>query len=574
MEVSPSNILVITFTKAAALEMRDRFEALSREKRSSATFGTFHAIFFKMLRLSYDYRASDIIIEEKQNEILKELVQKEGMELEDEKEFISSILNEISSVKGELIDLDHYYSKNCSEEIFKRFYRGYEKRLRQNGLIDFDDMMVMCYELLRKRPDILSAWQRKYQYILVDEFQDINKIQYEIIRMLAKPEDNLFIVGDDDQSIYRFRGAKPEIMMGFEKDYPSAKRVILNINYRSTEEIVRPALCLIDNNEKRFKKEIRTTGIRGKRIVTRVWQDALEENIRIVEEIKTYVRMGYQFRDIAVLYRTNSGPSFLIEKLMEYNLPFRTKEKIPNLYEHWISKNILTYIKVAMGSKERSDFLQIINRPNRYVSRDSMNQPYVSFEELKRYYQDKDWMVERIENLEYDLKAISRMSPLAAVNYIRQGIGYDTYLSEYASFRRMKPEELLEIAEQLRESASQYKTFDDWFHHIKQYGEELKNQVKKREQNPDAISLVTMHGVKGLEYKIVYIIDVNEGVTPHQKAVLDLDMEEERRLFYVAMTRAKERLHVYCVKERYHKRVEISRFVEEYLNGVTVSDIR
>ena len=239
---------------------------------------------------------------------------------------------------------------------------------------------------------------------------------------------------------------------------------------------------------------------------------------------------------------------------------------MPNLYEHWISRNILTYIKIALGSRERSDFLQIINRPNRYISRDSLRNQTVDFGELKSWYGEKDWMVDRIENLEYDLKAVSRMSPLAAVNYIRQGIGYDNFLEEYAGFRRMKPEELLETADQLKESAAGYKTYEEWFRHIEDYAEELKRQASAgKTSEEDAVTLATMHGSKGLEFKIVYILDANEGVTPHSKAALDEDIEEERRLFYVAMTRAKERLHVYAVKERYHKKVEVSRFVEEYL---------
>ena len=562
--VEPSSILVITFTKAAAGEMKERYEKLTGG-RSRVVFGTFHAVFFQILKVCYRYEAADIVREEKRIAFLKELVEKEGMELEDENEFILSVLGEISSVKGEMIELEHYYAQNCSEEIFKRLYAGYENRMRLAGLIDFDDMLVMCYELFKQRPDILSAWQKKYQYILIDEFQDINRLQYEIVRMLAKPEDNLFIVGDDDQSIYRFRGARPEIMLGFEKDYKKAVRVLLDVNYRSTDDIVTPALKLIGHNKTRFEKKIRTLGHRGKPIITRIWQDAQEETTSIVEEIKQYVAIGCSYSDIAVLYRTNSGPRLLIEKLMEFNIPFKTRDAVPNLYDHWIAQDILTYIRLALGSRERSDFLRIMNRPKRYISRDSLNGSQVSFVDLKSFYQDKDWMIDRLESLEYDLIAVSRMSPLAAVNYIRQGIGYEGFLNEYAAFRRMKPEELLETAEQLKESASGYKTFDAWLKHIESFGDELKRQARERRNIADAVTLATMHSSKGLEYRIVYILDANEGVTPHQKSVLDADLEEERRLFYVAMTRAKERLHIYSVRERYHKKVDISRFIGEYL---------
>ena len=562
--IDPGDILVITFTRAAAEEMRERYEALTGGG-SRVTFGTFHSIFFRILKLAYRYTADNIVREEQQMQFVRELAQAGGLEPEDENEFAASILSEISSVKGERIALEHYYSKNCPDAVFRQLYAGYEEKMRRAGLIDFDDMMVLCLELFTERKDILSAWQRRYRYILIDEFQDINRLQYEIVRMLAKPEDNLFIVGDDDQSIYRFRGAKPEIMLGFERDYPGAGRILLDVNYRSTEEIVVPALRLIGENQKRFSKAIHTTGRHGKNVITKLWQDPGEENLAIAREIQLYLQSGVRPGDIAVLYRTNAGPRFLMEKLMEYNLPFRTRDTVPNLYEHWISRNILTYIRIAMGSRAREDILQVINRPKRYISRDAMPDETVSFEKMKAFYAEKDWIAERIESLEGDLRAIARMSPLAAVNYIRQGMGYDEYLIEYAAFRRMRPEELLETADELKESAAGFKTFDEWFAHIDAYKEELLRQAAQRRTETDAITLATMHSAKGLEFPIVYILDANEGITPHSRAMLDEDMEEERRLFYVAMTRAKTRLHVYAVRERYHKKAEVSRFVWEYL---------
>ena len=562
--IDPGDILVITFTRAAAEEMRERYEALTGGG-SRVTFGTFHSIFFRILKLAYRYTADNIVREEQQMQFVRELAEAGGLEPEDENEFAASILSEISSVKGERIALEHYYSKNCPDAVFRQLYAGYEEKMRRAGLIDFDDMMVLCLELFTERKDILSAWQRRYRYILIDEFQDINRLQYEIVRMLAKPEDNLFIVGDDDQSIYRFRGAKPEIMLGFERDYPGAGRILLDVNYRSTEEIVAPALRLIGENQKRFSKAIHTTGRHGKNVITKLWQDPGEENLAIAREIQLYLQSGVRPGDIAVLYRTNAGPRFLMEKLMEYNLPFRTRDTVPNLYEHWISRNILTYIRIAMGSRAREDILQVINRPKRYISRDAMPDETVSFEKMKAFYAEKDWIAERIESLEGDLRAIARMSPLAAVNYIRQGMGYDEYLIEYAAFRRMRPEELLETADELKESAAGFKTFDEWFAHIEAYKEELLRQAAQRRTETDAITLATMHSAKGLEFPIVYILDANEGITPHSRAMLDEDMEEERRLFYVAMTRAKTRLHVYAVRERYHKKAEVSRFVWEYL---------
>lgn len=562
-KVNPSNILVITFTKAAAREMQDRFEKLTEGQIQGVSFGTFHGIFFRILKLAYRFDAGNIAREEQRTQFIRELMDRYQVDVEDENDFISGILGEISAVKGEMMALEHYYAKSCSEEIFKQLYNGYEDRMRRSNLIDFDDMMVMCWQLFTQRPDILSAWQKKYQYILIDEFQDINRLQYQIVKLLAAPRQNLFIVGDDDQSIYRFRGARPEIMLGFERDFPGTKRVLLDVNYRSTSTIVQTAGRLIRQNQKRFSKNIRAEKGAGKEVIRVTYADPREEVEAIAVQIRAYHEMGVEYSQIAALYRTNSGPRLLVEKLMEYNIPFVMRDALPNLYEHWISRNILTYMRAAKEGPDRSFILPIINRPQRYISRDALEGQQISWERVKNFYQDKDWMVDRIERLEYDLTMIRQMAPVAAVNYIRKAVGYDQYLKEYAEARKMKPEELLETADQLQESAAGFKTLDDWMAHMETYKEKLVLQAREREQNPEGVALMTMHSAKGLEYRVVFIPDANEGVTPYHKAVLEADIEEERRLFYVAMTRAKERLHLYSVKERYGKKQEISRFVRE-----------
>lgn len=569
--VEPGGILVITFTKAAAQEMKQRFQALMEGRRLLVSFGTFHAVFFSILKHAYRYDASNIIREEQRIRIIRELMEKYQVEVEDEAEFASGVLSEISLVKGEMLNLDLYYAKNCSEEMFKKLYQGYADALARQRLLDFDDMLAMCYELFTQRKDILAAWQKKYQYILVDEFQDINRVQYEIVRMLAAPEDNLFIVGDDDQSIYRFRGARPEIMLGFTKDYPLAAQTLLGVNYRSTEEIVEAAGRLIRHNKARYPKEIHAKRGKGRPVATVMWGDAREETKGIVKELQDYVRSGYRWSDLAVLYRTSQEPRLLTERLMEYNIPFRMRDALPNLYEHWIALDILAYIRIAgdelakRGKAKRKDVVRIINRPKRYINRESLEGAEIAWNGVKSWYQDKGWMVERVEQLEYDLKMLEKMAPVAAVNYIRKAVGYDDYLREYAEYRRIKPEELFQVADQLQESAAGYGTAQEWFNHMEEYGKQLKEQARASGQDTDCVSLMTMHSAKGLEFPVVYILDANERVTPHHKAVLDADLEEERRMFYVAMTRAKDRLHVYYAKERYGKAQERSRFIDEYL---------
>ena len=569
--ISPSNILVITFTKAAAMEMQQRFLQLMGGKRLPVSFGTFHAVYFQILKYAYNYRAENIIREEKKYEILRNIVHKTELDISDENEFVANLISEISNVKGEMLDVAYYYSKNCPEEVFKKIFREYNDTLIRANLIDFDDMLVMCYELLTKRKDILKLWQDKYRYILIDEFQDINRVQYEVIRLLAKPQDNLFIVGDDDQSIYRFRGARPEIMLNFEKDYPEAKKIILDTNYRSTPEIVAAAGKLIRNNKKRFEKQIRAERENGSKPVILPFDNVYKECNYILEEIEQLIAKGLTYQDMAVLYRTNTNPRTLLEKLMEHNIPFCMKDVIPNLYDHFIAKDIIAYINAAVdfrakGVMKRGDMLRLINRPKRYISRDVFPRAEVNLEDVKRFYQDKGYVLERISKLEYDLAMIRNMNPYAAIQYIRHGIGYEEYLTEYAEYRRMKPEELYDVLEELSEAAKPYKTYREWFKKIEEYGEELKKQARERQEKKDGITLATMHSSKGLEYRAVFIIDANETITPHKKALLPEDIEEERRLFYVAVTRAKDWLYICHCRERYGKETDVSRFVEEMVS--------
>lgn len=570
--ISPSAILVITFTKAAAREMEERFLALQTPEQKKnpqsgrVTFGTFHSVFYQILRLAYRFPAGNVIGENEKRDFFRDFLAKSELETEDEGEFISSIINEISYVKGNCIDLSCYYSQNCPEDWFKRLYSGYEKLLAETGRIDFDDMLTMCFELFRERPDILSAWQKKFHYILVDEFQDINRLQYEIVRMLALPENNLFIVGDDDQSIYRFRGAKPEIMLGFERDYPDCKRVLLGTNYRSTQEIVGMSLKLIAHNQKRFQKELIPFHGSGRPVQLSAYANPFDQMEAVGGLLRQYYEAGIPWKEMAVLFRTGASSGLLSEKLMEFNVPFLMRDAVPNLYRHWIARDLFSYLRLGAGGRSRSDFLRIMNRPNRYLSRAAFEHPEVSFDELAAFYGDKDWMEERIFDLKADLVTIGRLKPQAAVNYIRKSVGYDDYLKSYAEFRRIDPAEFYELADQLQESAAAFSVFAEWEAHAVRYEEELKKQAAEQEkqaQRSDRVTLSTMHSAKGLEFRVVFVIDANEGLTPHHKAALPDDIEEERRLFYVAMTRAKERLHICTVRERHHRKQELSRFVKE-----------
>ena len=567
--ISPSSILVITFTKAAATEMKERFLRLmeqSEEKPQgygNVLFGTFHAVFFNILKLSYGFTAANILREETRYQYMKEIVDRLKLEIDDENEFISGVLGEISLIKNERIALEHYFSKNCAEDIFRKIFASYEQRKRNARLIDFDDMLSYTWELLTKRPDILEAWQKKFRYILVDEFQDINRLQYDILRLLAQPENNLFIVGDDDQSIYRFRGAKPEIMLNFQKDFPTAGRVLLNDNFRSTRQIVNAAGRVIRKNQSRFAKEITARGGEGPGVRILAFEDQQQECLYLLKEMQEYKKNGGAWQQMAVLYRTNTQPRLLIQKFMEFNVPFRVRDQVPNLFEHWIAKNLFCYIRLACGSKLRKDLLPVLNRPKRYMNRECLNDEIICWEYMMDYYKDKPYVCDKIERLQYDLKMLGRMGPFAAINYIRHVMGYEEYLKEYAEFRRMDAEDLMEVLNELQESARAYKTYDEWFAYMERYKKEMDEMRKRQQEVKEGVHLATMHSSKGLEYDKVFILDAAEGITPYKKAVLDADLEEERRMFYVAMTRAKKELTICWAKKQFSHELTVSRFVEE-----------
>lgn len=563
-KADPSRILVITFTKAAALQMEDRFAALTGRRRG-VTFGTFHAVFFKILRATYNYSVENIIKDDKRDFLIRQAVERSGAEPEDINEFVRGIAGEISRVKTEGIDIEAYYSDSCEDEEFRKIYRYYESQLHRSGLLDFDDMLLCCHRLLRERKDVLEAWQRRYKYILIDEFQDINRIQYDVIKMLALPENNLFVVGDDDQSIYGFRGSKPDIMLNFEKDFPGARRVILDTNYRSSVNIVEAAGRVIACNKVRFAKNIGAVNESGDKVEIAEFGTEREQYERVAQIIRTAVKNGASYSDYAVIFRTNAEATLPVREFMENNIPFVLRDGVPNIFDHWIAGDIRTYIDVALGSRSRADFLRIMNRPKRYVGRDYLTSDEISFDELEKLYEGKRWMIERLDKFESDLNAMSSMPPYAMINYLRRGVGYDEYLAQYAEEHRLEAKELYDIADELMESAKNCRTFDAWFEYIENYTKELKESSDRAKASDDAVTLTTMHSAKGLEYDNVFILDANEGITPYKKAVLEPDIEEERRMFYVAMTRARLRLYIFYSLKRHNREMEASRFVREIM---------
>lgn len=568
-KVRPEEILVITFTKYASYEMKQRFRYLMEGRMAPVTFGTFHGIYYGILKWAYGFTSANILSEEERGQMIRQILAlpEMGDELElieDEQDFIRDIVMEIGKVKGGRLDIETYESSVCAS-MFQAIYRIYEEKRKQLRKVDFDDMLLQCHKLFTDRPDILKKWQEKFKYILVDEFQDVNEIQYEVLRMLALPENNLFVVGDDDQSIYRFRGARPEIMLNFQKDYPDAKQILLDINYRCTKHILNGASRVIAHNGKRYEKKLIAVGERGECVHVQEVRNITEESRYILEEIKKEHKKGVPYEEIAVLFRTNTEARVAAEILTEGKIPFCMKENLQNIYDHFIARNLKSYLALAEGARDRRYFLDIANCPKRYISRESLEETPCSFENIRKFYEDKDWMQDRIDQFEWDVNMMKNKTPYAAIQYIRKRIGYDEYLKEYAKIRKTDEEELFEILYEIEERAREFASAEEWFRYIEAYTIALNARRGAKEPLKDSVSLMTMHGSKGLEFHTVFISGANEGVTPYKKAKLEEELEEERRLFYVAMTRAKKRLIISYVKTKNGKELSPSRFVQELL---------
>ncbi len=563
--VSPEHILVITFTKAAADEMRLRFIALMGGKQLPVQFGTFHAIFFSILKHAYHYRADQIITPEWKYAFLREILAKEQLSEEEGKELIEQLLAEISLVKNEQLDLQHYYAKCCGSARFLEIYNAYERKLRENKWIDFDDMLSLTYELLLNRADHLRAWQSRFRYILVDEVQDMNKLQYDILRLLAAPENKLFFVGDDDQSIYQFRGARPELMRHFLDDYADAKQLYLTENYRCAKEIVSAAGNLISHNQNRFEKKIVSANQANGEVSVREYQSTLQENRAIIGEIKRHLSEGISLSDMAVLFRTNRSSGYMLELLTQEGIPFYAREHVPVLYDHWIARDVCAYLRLAAGDRSRGAFLQIMNRPVRYLSREVLDEPQVDLDSWEAYYEEQPWIARRIAQLSEDLCVMGRMGPFAAMNYLRKGVGYEEFVTEYAKTHGQDSSELMHVLDELQQSAVGFTSIGKWQEHVDAYRQRMQEDIKKGKQQKrtEGIQILTLHGAKGLEFDCVWIPQLIEGQIPYKKAVLTEDIEEERRLLYVGMTRAKRFLYLSGSKTIYNKDATASKFIKD-----------
>ena len=571
--VRPDQILVITFTRYAAREMKERFERLTAGKNYPVTFGTFHSIFYGILKCAYGIGANNPMSEKESSVLLQEVLDQTNIEstpeVEDEEELVRELLREVGMVKNGLYHLKDFHSKYLTQDEFAEVFRSYEHQKKELKKFDFDDMLVQCYALFRKKPEILQGWQKRFQYILIDEFQDINRVQYEVIRMLAAPRYNLFVVGDDDQSIYGFRGAKPELMLYMKQEFPSLRTISLTVNYRSTEFITGAAARVILHNDTRFYKRVQSFRGRGQNVHVQEVLDEQEEAQYVTEEIQKKLDQGIKPGEIAVLFRAAVQARMISEILSEHRIPFEMRDYVTNFYRHFIVKDMMAYLQLAAGKRDRSLFLTICNRPLRYLARNSMENRQVNFEDLRKFYCDKDWMLDIIDQFDVDVRMMKNMAPYAAIQYIRKKIGYDDFLKEYAEKHQISWKQLMDVMAELEERSKNFKSYDEWEIHIAKYTQELEEQQAKarkiKGERENKVQLMTIHSAKGLEFEDVFVIHANEGEIPHQKAEKKDEIEEERRLFYVALTRAKNNLCISYITQKNGNSIKPSRFVEELL---------
>ena len=571
--VRPDQILVITFTRYAAREMKERFERLTAGKNYPVTFGTFHSIFYGILKCAYGIGANNLMSEKESSVLLQEVLDQTDIEstpeVEDEEELVRELLREVGMVKNGLYHLKDFHSKYLTQDEFAEVFRSYEHQKKELKKFDFDDMLVQCYALFRKKPEILQEWQKRFQYILIDEFQDINRVQYEVIRMLAAPRYNLFVVGDVDQSIYGFRGAKPELMLYMKQEFPSLRTISLTVNYRSTEFITGAAARVILHNDTRFYKRVQSFRGRGQNVHVQEVLDEQEEAQYVTEEIQKKLDQGIKPGEIAVLFRAAVQARMISEILSEHRIPFEMRDYVTNFYRHFIVKDIMAYLQLAAGKRDRSLFLTICNRPLRYLARNSMENRQVNFEDLRKFYCDKDWMLDIIDQFDVDVRMMKNMAPYAAIQYIRKKIGYDDFLKEYAEKHQISWKQLMDVMAELEERSKNFKSYDEWEIHIAKYTQELEEQQAKarkiKGERENKVQLMTIHSAKGLEFEDVFVIHANEGEIPHQKAEKKDEIEEERRLFYVALTRAKNNLCISYITQKNGNSIKPSRFVEELL---------
>jgi DNA helicase-2/ATP-dependent DNA helicase PcrA len=559
--IPPQNILVVTYSKNAAEQMKRRFEQLLPGEPVS--FGTFHAVFYKILRTNRRLGIENIVKDGERKELVKRTLKEQGYLLEEDG--IKTVLNELSLVRNDLMDLRYFHSSVIADETFGYICGKYQAYKDENGKIDFDDMLCLCYEMFLSEPDKLGFWQSRFPYIMIDEFQDINKVQYEAVRLLASPVNNLFVVGDDDQSVYRFRGARPEFLLNFPKDYNGTRRVVLDTNYRSTDEIIDYSNRLISGNSLRYGKDMRGTGRSGGKPVLIKPEDQNNEAAEIAKRIKALIAGSVPLEEIAVIYRVNIQSRAFADAFLHMNIPYRVRDEAPVIYEHWAAQDIFAYLRLCVDRPAcfNPDELRVINKPFRYISKAYLEYLKKSNNSIFAVYA-RDEALNTAQKTHIDellaclFIAGLKKTPHDAIQQILTE--YERHIRDHCEYRKLDAAGPLEIAQEVQDAAKQFATITEYLAHVDEVIAAAKESVK--DDTKPRVTLTTMHGAKGLEYQHVFIAGAVEDLIPHERSKTSAELEEERRLLYVGVTRAKTALYISVPKTRYDKKVKPSRFLE------------
>lgn len=554
LKVRLGNIIIITFTRAAADNMRNRYKNVFN-KEIAPFFGTFHGLFYKiLLREGFNISIIDGGISHR---IIKAVLSKYSDEVSEDK--IKEALNNISFFKTSLKSIEEFKT-NMAKDIFIECLQKYEEYKSKNGLWDFDDLSIKVINLLRDNPSILLKYRELFKYILVDEFQDCDELQIQFLKMINE-ENSLFAVGDEDQCIYSFRGSKPEYMVKFDEIFTKGKKIYLSINYRSNENIVEVSKDVIKNNNSRNDKVINSHKDSIGIIKFTTPYDEKSQGDEIASIIEKSID---NLSDNAVLYRTNMEARSMIDTFTRRRIPFVLLDKGYNFFDHFICKDILSYLKLSINIKDKESFLSIINKPFRYVSKSNLEYIRNSFEDKSPFdilIDKKDtppYQAKKLDELRRDILYLNKLSLSGAIQYIISGLNYIDYLKEYGERYNQSVEELEDILEEFKSAAEGLKTIIELLGHV----ERVKEKIEESKEVKEGVILSTIHGVKGMEFKNVFIINATEETIPH-KSSMDENIEEERRLFYVAITRAINNLYIFSPKTQRGRFKDVSRFVLE-----------
>lgn len=537
--VDPAALLVVTFTKAAADSMKARTARVAGASVAArATFGTFHALAFRMLCQARPGRRPQMLEEDQQLQLVRGLMRQIGLNTDDDT--VMDAVAEISRLRASTESAAQFKPHSMTRTDFRRLYDSYQEAKQQRGVMDFDDLLHEALGLLKTYPDLLQTYRRRYTHIMVDEFQDTNPVQWELIRLLAEPLHNLCVVGDDDQSIYGWRGASPHFLLGFPREYPGAARVTLDVNHRCPPTVTDAANRLATHNRNRFDKVIRSSKPRGIPIQLLAPADSLQEAEEIVQQLK---RSQVPLSHWAVIYRTNQQAHVIAQVLTRENIPYRAVGGLPNLYRRWPVQDVLSYLRAATGAIAAIE--PVINRPTRYVSRTVMDEAKrisarSGTDLLTAIGQTgllKSWQMRPIEELMDHLVRLSVMTAPEAIGYVRRFVGYDDYIQEYCAREGGSAEEMLGLLAEVERTSPNVPLVA----FLAQVDTFSSRGARSAGEGEEAVTLVTCHKAKGLEFPRVVVVGAINTLMPHRGSD---DLEEERRLMYVAMTRAVERLFI------------------------------